>query len=122
MYFEYFANAKIKHGEKSVHKNLGSFFSKFTHTFKPTEYCALDNPIKNYFKLKNESFYLAFIIISNAYREFINENFVIVENIITQLELNNIVKSFSPKFTDLKLLDLIFWFEANEANKDSSNQ
>lgn len=60
LYFDYFANAQIKHHDKLVSKNLGSFFTKFVHTFKPADYCALDNPIKDYFQLKNEGFYLAF--------------------------------------------------------------
>lgn len=45
-----------------VKKRLGSFFVKSVHTFQPNKYCALDNPIKKYFGLENESFFVAFII------------------------------------------------------------
>ncbi len=119
LYFDYFANAQIKHHDKSVSKNLGSFFSKFVHTFKPNDYCALDNPIKNYFGLKGESFYVAFLIVSNAYNNWVNEHSSIIDNIRTQLELDNIGKSFSPSFTNLKLLDLIFWYIANKLSKEN---
>ena len=122
LYFDYFANAQIKHRDKLVSRNLGSFFSKFVHTFKPNDYCALDNPIKNYFGLKGESFYVAFLIVSNAYNNWVNENSSIIENIRTQFELDDKRKLFSLSFTHIKLLDLVFWFIANKRlNENPSN-
>ena len=59
LYFNHFAEAKIKHKNRVVTKNLGSFFAKFVHTFRPKDYCALDNPIKNYLGLiRRKLFYL----------------------------------------------------------------
>jgi hypothetical protein len=114
LYFRFFADALVKHGKGHVTKNLGSFFAKLVHTFMPGKYCALDNPIKKYFGLGNESFYIAFIVISNAYKEWASENSDLMQQIRMELERNKIGKPFSAKMTDLKLLDLIFWYQANE--------
>ena len=60
LYFERFNKVKIKHGKGFKEKDLGSFFAKLVHTFRPNEYCALDNPIKNYFGLKKKVFSFLF--------------------------------------------------------------
>ena len=114
IYLDYFAHASIKHGTKFVKKNLASFFAKFIHTFRPNEYCALDNPIKNYFGLSNESFYLSFLIISTAYKSWINDNTHMIAQVREQLKLNRVANNYSNQMTDLKLLDLIFWLKANK--------
>ena len=83
------------------------------HTFRPEYYCALDNPIKNYFKLK-KSFFLSFIIISDVYKKWSKENENILSEIrrrFEQADKEKIIKQ--DKFTDLKLLDLIFWSKSN---------
>ncbi len=121
LYIRYFASAQITQKEKKTQKekvvirNLGSFFTKFVHTFKPNEYCALDNPIKKYFGLKNESFFISFITISQVYKEWIKDNEKIVTKIrqkLEQVEPNNILSN--PKLSDMKILDLIFWKKANK--------
>lgn len=117
LYLNFFAKAPIKHGEDIVEKNLGSFFAKLSHTFIPDKYCALDNPIKTYFGLARESFYVAFLIISNAYGEWVSENSELLQQIRAELELNKTGKSFSAKMSDLKLLDMIFWYQANVVTK-----
>jgi hypothetical protein len=117
LYLDYFAKAKIKHGVASIEKDLASFFTKHVHTFLPEEYCALDNPIKNYFGLKNESFFAAFIIISDAYKFWLKNNKQGIERIrneIDALDKNNILPN--GQLTDIKILDLIFWVEANYSN------
>jgi len=114
LYFSFFANVRLKHGAKFVNKNLGSFFTKLVHTFMPDEFCALDNPIKNHFGLGGESFYIAFIIVSNAYREWVSENSNLMQQIRLELERNKAGQPFSTKMTDIKLLDLIFWYQVNE--------
>jgi hypothetical protein len=114
LYFRFFADAPLQHDKRVVRKNLGSFFAKLVHTFMPDKYCALDNPIKKYLGLGNESFYIAFIVISNAYKEWASENSDLMQQIRIELERNKIGKPFSAKMTDLKLLDLIFWYQANE--------
>jgi len=68
LYFNFFHKAKVKYRADYKEKNLGSFFAKLVHTFRPDEYCALDNPIKEYFKLSKESFYVSFFIINHAYK------------------------------------------------------
>ena len=117
LYFGYFADVALKHGDGTTQKNLGSFFAKLVHTFSSDNFCALDNPIKGYFGLRNESFYIAFIVISNAYQEWSMENPLLMSQIRNELNDNKVGRVFSAKMTDLKLLDLIFWYEANEANR-----
>ncbi len=121
LYFEFFAFAQLQHGEKTVSKNLGSFFAKLVHTFCPDKYCALDNPIKNYFGLERESFYLAFIIVSNAYQEWVKENPILMQDIRNELERNLSAKSYSGKMTNLKLLDMIFWYQTNVVIKNGQS-
>jgi hypothetical protein len=118
LYFDFFAHAQLQHGKKFISKNLGSFFAKLVHTFCPDKYCALDNPIKNYFGLQRESFYIAFIIVSQAYQEWAKENHVLMQEIRNELEHNLIAKPFSPKMTNLKLLDMIFWYQTNVVSKN----
>ena len=113
----FFADARIRCGEKVVSKNLGSFFTKLVHTFVPDRFCALDNPIRKYFGLGSESFYIAFIVISTAYREWASENSDLMQQIRTELEHNEIGQPFSDKMTDLKLLDLIFWHQTQIMKK-----
>jgi len=113
LYFKFFAKAQIQQKEKRTTKNLGSFFAKLVHTFRPDSFCALDNPIKKYFGLNKESFYFAFAVISAAYREWSDENTERMRRVRVQLENNKVGATYSDKMTDLKLLDLIFWFKAN---------
>ena len=113
LYFDFFASAQIRHGDGIVSKNLGSFFAKLVHTFCPDKFCALDNPIKNYFGLGKESFFMAFIIVSQAYQEWAKENPVIMRKIRNEFENNSTAKPYSTKMTNLKLLDLIFWDHTN---------
>jgi len=115
LYYRFFADALVQRGERVVKKNLGSFFTKLVHTFLPDRYCALDNPVKKYFGLGNESFFIAFIVVSKAYREWASENWVLMQQIRMEIERNKTGKLFSIKMTDLKLLDLIFWYQANES-------
>lgn len=115
LYFDFFKKAELKQKGGTVSKELGSFFSKLVHTFRPKDYCALDNPIKNeYFKLQNESFFISFLVISAAYKQWANDNRGIIQEIrnkIKQADKKDIIKP--ERLTDLKLLDLIFWSKAN---------
>jgi hypothetical protein len=114
LYLKYFAQASIRHGTTQRMKNLGSFFAKLTHTFRPSDYCALDNPIKRHFGLGNEGFYLSFIAISNAYKLWLQHNVKATADIRQQLQVHPVGQTYSTKMTDLKLLDLIFWLRANK--------
>jgi len=114
LYFNFFHKAKVKYRADYKEKNLGSFFAKLVHTFRPDEYCALDNPIKDYFKLSKESFYVSFFIISHAYKKWgANNNKIIgtIKNELKLLDKREVIKQ--DKLTNLKLLDLIFWSRAN---------
>ena len=115
LYFNTFNKAEIKHGNGFIEKDLGSFFSKLVHTFRPEDYCALDNPIKNYFGLKKESFFISLFIISGEYKHWATENRQLIKCIkekFEQMDKNKVLKH--EQFTDLKLLDLIFWSKANK--------
>ncbi|MBV6462569.1 MAG: hypothetical protein HJHJAOHD_02745 [Flavobacteriales bacterium] len=114
LYFNTFNKAVIKHGKDFIEKDLGSFFAKLVHTFRPDEYCALDNPIKNYFGLKKESFFISFFIISVEYKHWATDNkklLKIIREKFKQADKKGILQH--DKLTDLKLLDLIFWSKAN---------
>jgi hypothetical protein len=122
LYFKYFAKAQIQHGKRTVTKNLGSFFAKLVHTFRPNDFCALDNPIKNYFGLRRESFYVAFVIISHAYKEWAGDNAALMHQVRMELEnINEKGNFYSSKMTDLKLLDLIFWGKAKKWSRSKSD-
>jgi hypothetical protein len=115
LYFERFYKAKIKTKKGDKLKNLGSFFSKLVHTYSPNEYCALDNPIKNYFGLKNESFYISFIVISSSYKYWASENENLMKTIRNKFEQKDTNGCFQhDKISVMKLLDLIFWCKANK--------
>ena len=114
LYFERFNKVKIKHGKGFKEKDLGSFFAKLVHTFRPNEYCALDNPIKNYFGLKKESFFISFFIISFVYKHWATDNNKLLKTIRKELQLADKKDILQHnKLTDMKLLDLIFWSKAN---------
>jgi hypothetical protein len=78
------------------------------------EYCALDNPIKNYFGLSKESFFLAFIIISSEYKHWAEINTDLIRTMserLKQLDRKQVMNY--EKITVLKWLDLVFWSRAN---------
>ena len=115
LYFDFFNKAEIKHGNGFKEKDLGSFFAKLVHTFRPDEFCALDNPIKNYFGLKKESFFISFIIISDEYKHWATENQQTILTIKEKFRLADKSRTLNHDLlTDLKLLDLIFWTKANK--------
>ena len=114
LYYSYFRNQSIKQKNGTVKKDLVSFFAKLVHTFRPLEYCPLDNPIKNYFGLRKESFLIAFWAISKAYREWSRENSALLNVIrIKFKEFDSGNTHFHDQITDMKLLDMIFWSIAN---------
>lgn len=121
LYFGTFNKATIKHKDTIIEKDLGSFFAKLVHTFRPDEYCALDNPIKNYFGLGKESFFISFLIISVDYNKWTKDHKDLVKSIrnsFKQLDKKEIIKH--DLLTNLKLLDLIFWTKANKTEKKGS--
>lgn len=114
VYDEFFSKVETKHGSKIIKKDFGSFFAKLAHTIKPETFCALDNPIKIYFDLEKESFIVAFYLISQAYRDFsTSDKYCMTElrKSFKNIDQNNIMPH--DNLTDLKILDLIFWYRAN---------
>jgi len=118
LYWDYFAKAKIKYRDEKRERNLGSFFTKLIHTFLPNEFSPIDNPVRDYFGLKRESFYIAFISISRAYREWTAENIGVMQELRTALsryDEKNILRI--NKVSDIKILDLVFWYKADQMKR-----
>ena len=114
LYFRYFTEFPQKRKKIIFTSEQGSFFTKLVHTFKPDEYCALDNPVKQLLGLGHDGFYIAFLVISQAYREWSLENQETLQQIRRQLEqMDANSKLPVQRMTDLKLLDLILWYEAH---------
>jgi hypothetical protein len=124
LYFKFFTKVKIPRKDKIIEKNLGSFFTKIVHTFRPTEYTPLDMPLRNFFGLNDESYLVSCIIVSNAYKLWTadKKNRVRVESL--KKHLYDICKNKSlaiDKISDMRLLNLIFWSVAdNERKKKGS--
>lgn len=114
LYFDIFFKARIKSKDQIVEKDLSSFFTKLIHTFRPNEYCALDNPIRHFLGIRKESFFIGFVLISSAYKKWAFEN---------QDKIKGIKRDFSKidsksifdhsRVTDMKLIDLVMWAKAN---------
>jgi hypothetical protein len=114
LYWVYFAKAKIKYRDEKRERNLGSFFTKLVHTFLPNEFSPIDNPVRDYFGLKRESFYIAFISISKAYREWTTENIDVIKKLRTALSCYDDKNLLCINtVSDIKILDLVFWHKAN---------
>ena len=121
LFFNYFAKAQIKHKETFKSKELSSFFAKLLHTFKPNEYCALDNPIKDYFDLKRESFLIAFFCINAAYEKW-NSNANNINNLrekIKDIDTKNDLQV--DLLSNKKILDMVYWHKAN-VKKDKNTE
>jgi len=114
LYISKFKKVELKRKDSFIISEQGSFFSKLVHIFRPYEYCALDRPIKKYFGLEKESYFISFLAISRAYKNWANEHTETVtqiKNIFKVIDVNRVM-DFN-KISDLKLLDLIFWSKAN---------
>jgi hypothetical protein len=115
IYSKYFQNAKLTHKGITVHKDLGSFVAKLSHTFCPSKFAALDNPIRKLLGLKNEGFYFSFLVVNRAYANWLNKNKMKMAQIklgITLVDTGNQLQLDS--LTDLKILDTFLWQLANK--------
>jgi hypothetical protein len=114
LYFDYFSKVQLQYNGKLITKDLGSFFTKLVHTFRPDCYSPLDNPIKDYFGLRKESFFVSFLVISCACKEWTHDNQVLMLTVRQRCkQIDSMDKLKIDRLSDLKVLDLIFWFEAN---------
>lgn len=97
-------------------KQFGSFFTKFVHTFYPEEYCPIDIPMRQYFGLTNESYFIAFIVLSRAFKNWTEKNKSRINNLKDILFSDNECEKiiiYKNKITDLKMLNIIFWSVSN---------
>lgn len=116
LYRQFFNQATIRHGSGYRKKDLGSFCAKLIHTFSPNRYPPLDKPIVVYFSLAKESFFFAFLVIAKAYSNWLALNSDVVHQLPKQLHAADIQGHFNyQNISGMKLLDMIFWAEANNA-------
>jgi len=117
LYFKYFESQSIKYNEGIREKNLGSFYTKLVHTFKPDEFTPVDMPMRKHFKLQNESYFVSMIAISKAFNIWAVDNKDCVDKIkilFTDYLTNKFnLKPESLIITDIKILNTIFWSIAN---------
>ena len=103
-------------------KHFGSFFTKLVHTFSPLKYCPVDNPIKKYFKLEHESFFIALIVISRAYHMWTINNpelMVKLKKEFVSSDITGHMRNNVQLINEMKLLNIIFWSLADKLYKDS---
>ena len=110
--------------------NCNSLFSKLVHMVWPDYFCMLDNKIKTYFGLENESFNIAFCAISEAYHAWWDnylENHDIM-NTIGRYIIDNVKnlpiywswkedndnRNKKKRLTEMKILDMIFYAESRK--------
>ncbi|QEH40022.1 hypothetical protein [Chitinophaga sp. XS-30] len=113
-YEKYFHQAKITEKECVKRKNLMSFFTKLSHTIHPKRCSAMDNQIKRYFGLRKEGFFFSYCLINESYLTWIKNNrpkLAMIKDIVRNLDAENALKISAV--SDLKILDMIFWFKAN---------
>ena len=98
-------------------KHFGSFFSKLVHTFNPLHYTQVDIPIKKFFRLEHESYFIAFIVISGAYKKWAIENSEFLHELKSEfIKSDNAgyMKKKESMINEMKILNLIFWSESNK--------
>lgn len=110
-----FTNVPTNYKGRIIYKAQSSFFSKLMHTVNPDHYCALDNPIKNkIFELKTEGFFFSYCLINDVYTQWINSNLKLLtdlRNSVQQVDTANLLQM--TELTNMKVLDMIFWYKAN---------
>lgn len=107
---------------KTENAHYGSLFTKIVHTFNPENYCAVDIPIRVFFGLQHESYFVCLIVISSAFKIWANDHKQRMDDLRIALEnadKNNLLQSC--RVTDIKLLNIIFWSLANPARKKIKN-
>ncbi|MBL0237895.1 MAG: hypothetical protein IPQ02_15120 [Saprospiraceae bacterium] len=71
---KYFESIPTIRNGKIGQKKLTSFFTKLAHTVSPNKFVAMDNPIRKYFKLEDESFMVSYDIINETFKDWIKKN------------------------------------------------
>jgi len=121
LYFKYFHFQELETKAGNKTKSLGSFFTKLVHTYKPSEYTPVDRPMKDFFGLNNESYFVSMIVISRAFKKWAIENGNIISEfkdlLIDYMAKENHMVIDKTKITDIKVMDTIFWSIANTLNE-----
>lgn len=121
LYFKYFHFQELETKAGNKTKSLGSFFTKLVHTYKPSEYTPVDMPMKDFFGLNNESYFVSMIVISRAFKKWANENGNIISEfkdlLIDYMAKENHMVIDKTKITDIKVMNTIFWSIANTMNE-----
>jgi|GEM_PF-2556742 len=99
----------------------GSFCSKLFHTIFPEEFPPVDRNLRNTFKLQNESFILAILIIKKGYKEYIQDNenkFKHIRDVLPNEKFNELKIN---KISNIRIIDMFCRFYArNQINKKKS--
>jgi hypothetical protein len=114
VYNDFFANVRFFQKGEERSKRLTSFFTKLAHTVAPDQFSALDNPIRKYFHVNNESFFVSYCLINDTYVQWIKKNRRILRHLrqsIHSYDTDNALQV--DALEDLKILDMIFWYKAN---------
>jgi hypothetical protein len=126
LYFTYFfqVSSKVKNNADGA-KTHGSFFTKLVHTFNREGYTPLDNPMRDHFKLQNESFFIAMLIVSKAFKLWCDSYRTQADELKKELALAMTKGEIGPisasDITDMKLMDTIYWAIANGMSTDNSD-
>lgn len=91
----------------------GSFCSKLFHTFFPSEFPPVDNPIRRRFNLKNEDFITSVLIIKKGYELFVKGNPKLINLIRKILSEDKFSFLRIDELSDIRILDMYFWFKLN---------
>ncbi|HKR06407.1 MAG TPA: hypothetical protein VJY62_17360 [Bacteroidia bacterium] len=80
----------------------------------PDRYCQVDIPMRSYFKLIHESYFIAFIVISGAFKMWAEKNSMRMKR-MKRLVVTIIKKNQwqYDNITDMKILNIIFWSVSN---------
>lgn len=115
VYSTFFAQACVIQNGEEKRKKLTSFFTKLAHTVSPSHFSALDNPIRKYFKIDNESFFVSYALLNDTYSQWISKRKGVIKklrNLISDHDNDNLLRVYDLEA--LKILDMIFWFKANK--------
>jgi len=96
----------------SVRKEA-SFCSKLFHTILPDEFPPVDNPIKKKFHLQKEEFIQSVLVIKKGYELFVKENQAKMLLIRKLLSKPKFVYLRSNELSDIRILDMYYWFKEN---------
>lgn len=118
IYNDFFASVRVIQNGQETRKKLTSFFTKLAHTISPDQFSALDNPIRAYFGIKNESFFVSYALLNETYTVWIRKNKRLMKQLRSKIESHDVNDTLKlDTLEDLKLLDMIFWFKANREQK-----